>query len=110
MERSVKKLEDENCKIKSKLEEMSRVNAALRKQLVKSKTTTETAAKAKPELKLKDTNWATPLIDQPNNSTQQTDNVEKKPLIIVAGDSMVKGLNGWMMSRKNNVKVHSFRG
>ena len=23
---------------------------------------------------------------------------------------MVKGLNGWMMSRKNNVKVHSFSG
>ena len=23
---------------------------------------------------------------------------------------MVKGLNGWMISRKNNVKVHSFSG
>ena len=110
LEGRIKKLEDENFKIKSKLEDMSRLNEALRKQLIKSKTTTETAAKGKPELKSKDTNRSTPLLGQPDNSTQQTGNVGKKPSIIVAGDSMVKGLNGWMMSRKNNVKVHSFSG
>ena len=108
LEQRLKKLEDENFKIKCKLEEMSRVNEALCKQLVKRKTTTETAAKAKPKLKLKDTNSRTLLLGQPDISTQRTGDVEKKPSIIVAGGSMVKGLNGWMMSRKNNVKVHSF--
>ena len=58
---------------------MSRVNEALRKQLIKSKTTTEAAAKGKPELKSKDTNRTTPLLGQPDNSTQQTGNVGKKP-------------------------------
>ena len=56
---------------------MSRVNEAFRKQLIKSRTTTEAAAKAKPELKSKDTNRTTPLLGQPNNSTQQTGHVEK---------------------------------
>ena len=78
LERRLKKLEDENFKIKSKLEDMSRVNEALRKQLIKSETTTEAAANTKPELKSKDTNRTTPLLGQPDNSTQQTGNVEKK--------------------------------
>ena len=47
LERRLGKLEDENFKIRSKVEEVSRVNEALPKQLVKSKTTTETAAKSK---------------------------------------------------------------
>ena len=34
----------------------------------------------------------------------------KKQNIIVAGDSMVKNLKGWLMSRKKNVRVYSFPG
>ena len=30
--------------------------------------------------------------------------------IIIAGDSIIKGLKGWMMARDNRVKVHSFLG
>ena len=33
-----------------------------------------------------------------------------KPLVIIAGDSVVKDLNGRMMSLKNNVKIHCFPG
>ena len=77
LEGRIKKLEDENFKIKSNLEDMSRVNEALPKQLIKSKTITEAATKGKSELKPKDTNRTTPLLGQPNNSTQQTGNVGK---------------------------------
>ena len=38
------------------------------------------------------------------------DRKDTKPLVIVAGDSMIKNLNGRMMSRKNNVKIHCFPG
>ena len=38
-------------------------------------------------------------------------NIKKsKPVIVIAGDSMVKNINGWMLSRAENVKVHSFSG
>ena len=35
---------------------------------------------------------------------------EERPLIIVAGDSIVKGVKGWLMSRRANVKVFAFFG
>ena len=33
-----------------------------------------------------------------------------KPSIIIAGDSMVKNIKGWLMSRKKHVRVYSFPG
>ena len=36
------------------------------------------------------------------------DDKRDKPLVIVAGDSMLRDINGWMMSRSNKVQVHSF--
>ena len=52
-----------------------------------------------------------------NNEKGKKDKVRKldddkrdKPLVIVAGDSMLRDINGWMMSRSNKVKVHSFSG
>ena len=33
-----------------------------------------------------------------------------KSLIIIAGDSLLKNINGWLMSRSKRVKVHSFPG
>ena len=38
------------------------------------------------------------------------DRKDIKPLVIVAGDSIIKDLNGRMMSRKNNVRIHCFPG
>ena len=35
---------------------------------------------------------------------------DDKPLVIVAGDSMLRDINGWKMSGSNKVKVHSFSG
>ena len=36
------------------------------------------------------------------------DDKRDKPLVIVAGDSMLRDINGWKMSRSNKVKVHTF--
>ena len=43
---------------------------------------------------------------------EQVDNKgqQRKSTVIIAGDSIVKNLNGWMMSRAKRVKVHSFSG
>ena len=43
---------------------------------------------------------------------QEVDNKgqQQKSTVIFAGDSIVKNLNGWMMSRAKRVKVHSFSG
>ena len=44
----------------------------------------------------------------PAQDNAKTENVsrerEEKPLLIVAGDSIVEGLRGWLMSRRANVK------
>ena len=43
---------------------------------------------------------------------EQVDNKgqQRKSTVIIAGDSIVKNLNGWMISRAKRVKVHSFSG
>ena len=38
------------------------------------------------------------------------DRKDTKPLVIIVGDSIIKDLNGRMMSQKNNVKIHCFPG
>ena len=43
-------------------------------------------------------------------SQQQQNKKPKKPVIMIAGDSIAKGQKGWLMSREKMVKVHSFSG
>ena len=43
-----------------------------------------------------------------NRDRKLNDDKRDKPLVIVAGDSMLRDIHGWMMSRSNKVKVHSF--
>ena len=42
---------------------------------------------------------------QDNNESHR-----KKPKVIIAGDSMLKDVKGWMMARNKIVKVHAFPG
>ena len=44
------------------------------------------------------------------STTQNATSKPMKPRILVAGDSMVRDLKGWLMSRNKSVKVHSFSG
>ena len=50
----------------------------------------------------------------PQDSKEKNQNIkdqkDAKPLVIIAGDSIIKDLNGRIMSRKNNVKIHCFPG
>ena len=41
---------------------------------------------------------------------KSTPSSERKKRIIIAGDSIVKDIKGWLMSRQKSVKVHSFSG
>ena len=40
----------------------------------------------------------------------ETTKQPRKPKIIVAGDSILKNLHGWMMARSKSIKIHSFPG
>ena len=42
------------------------------------------------------------------NHTKPSDERKHKPKVVIAGDSIVKDMKGWMMSRNKLVKVHSF--
>ena len=50
----------------------------------------------------------------PQDSKEKSHNIkdrkDTKPLVNIAGDSIIKDLNGRMMSRKHNVKIHCFSG
>ena len=52
------------------------------------------------------------VLPQDSKEKNQDINGRKdtKPLVIIAGDSIIKDLNGRMMSRQNNVKIHCFPG
>ena len=43
-------------------------------------------------------------------SNEKSNNIEERLLIIVAGDSIVKALKGWLMSRRANVNLFYFSG
>ena len=45
-----------------------------------------------------------------NVDSKLDDDKRDKLLVIVARDFMLRDINGWMMSRSNKVKVHSFSG
>ena len=36
--------------------------------------------------------------------------MDRKPTIVIAGDSIVKDVKGWLMSRDKRVKVNTFSG
>ena len=72
-----------------------------------------------PEQKNPTNSSASDKLAQPTKHQQQQqlpkDNVNQngthtKEKIFIVGDSMVKNLHGWMMSRTKTVKVHSFSG
>ena len=62
-----------------------------------------------------DSNTKEPAMDNTGkmpktSTTQNATSKPMKPRILVAGDSMVRDLKGWLMSRNKSVKVRSFSG
>ena len=41
---------------------------------------------------------------------QSTEKNKRKPKIFLVGDSMVRDIKGWLLSRNKTVKVHTFPG
>ena len=54
-------------------------------------------------------NWQSECSKSKDADRNEQSN-KKKPTIIVAGDSMIKNIKGWLRSRKKQVKVCSFPG
>ena len=89
----VKNLESENSKLKSVIRKNENVKI--------SKKYTTSANNETAEVLLRDSK---------EKNRDIKDRKDTKALVIVAGDSIIKDLNGIMMSRKNNVKIHCFPG
>ena len=51
-----------------------------------------------------------PKDNRNTNHTKPSDEKKHKPKVIIEGDSIVKDMKGWIMSRNKLVKVHSFSG
>ena len=51
-----------------------------------------------------------PKENRDTNHTKPGDEKKHKPKIKIAGDSIIKDMKGWMMSRNKLVKAHSFSG
>ena len=51
-----------------------------------------------------------PKENMNTNHAKPSDEKKQKPKVIIAGDSIVKDMKGWMMSKNKLVKVHSFSG
>ena len=54
-------------------------------------------------------NWQSECSKSKDADRNEESN-KKKPTIIVAGDSMIKNIKGWLMSRKNKSKSAHFQG
>ena len=89
----VKSLESENSKLKTVIKKM--------KMLKFPKKYTTSANNKTTEVLPQDTEEKNQYIKNRKDT---------KPLVIIAGDSIIKDPNGRMMSRKNNVKIHCFPG
>ena len=44
------------------------------------------------------------------DTTVPVNNQKSKPVTVISNDSMVKNINGWILSRAENVKVYSLSG
>lgn len=120
-----KKLNQKITELETEIVKLKEENNRLKTELYSKKQTNKVTKAGKPELNKNNEKRSNGKVPEktkknieervdPAQSNAKMGNVEReprgKPLIIVAGDSLVKGLKGWMMSRRANVKVFSFSG
>ena len=103
LETEVANLKEENNQLKTELHHIKQGN--------KSKKDQTNLKPGKSKILEKTSNEKSNNIN-PAQDNAKAGNVarerEERPLIIVAGDSIVEGLKGWLMPRRANVKVFSF--
>ena len=86
-----RKLEDKH----QETEDLKKQNDSLKQRILELE---------KPERKEEDGN------KDKEPDSQQADSKKTKPKIVIAGDSILKNLHGWMISRSKSVKVNCFPG
>ena len=90
-------LKEENNKLKTVLHHIKQENKSKKNQI--NRNPGEILEKTSNE-KSSNINLAQDNVEAENVTRER----EERPLIIVAGDSIVKGLKGWLMSRRANVE------
>ena len=112
------KLNKENQELKQRLQKLVNENTDQRKKLQKgvskdNEATSNLKQKQQGETAIKKhmikrtTAHTTAAVEKVSSDNKAK---ESKPLILIAGDSIIKDVNGWMLSRTSRVKVHSFSG
>ena len=98
-------LKEENNQLKTELHHIKQENKSKKEQTNRKPGKSKVLEKTLNE-KSSNINFAQDNVKAENVTRER----EERPLIIVAGDSIVKGLKGRLMSRRANVKVFSFSG
>ena len=93
LEIKLRKLGAEKLSLQSQVNKLNRLNNELKQQVSLSNRTSDDKS-SKPEEK----------------SSKYCEERKKKPLVIVAGDSLLRDIKGWLMSRSKQVKINSFPG
>ena len=112
------KLNKENQELKQRLQKLANGNTDLRKKLQKgvskgNEATTNIKRKQQGETAIKKhaikrtTEYTAAAAEKVSSDNKAK---ESKPLVIIAGDSIIKDVNGWMLSGTSRVKVYSFSG
>ena len=93
LEIKLRKLDAEKLSLQSQVNKLNKLNNELKQQVSLSNRTSDDKS-SKPEEK----------------SSKYGEERKKKPLVIVAGDSLLRDIKGWLMSRSKQVKINSFPG
>ena len=93
LEIKLRKLDAEKLSLQSQVNKLNRLNNELKQQVSLSNRTSDDRS-SKPEEK----------------SSKYGEERKKKTLVIVAGDSLLRFIKGWLMYRSKQVKINSFPG
>ena len=115
-ERKINGLENKLSKSEKTIQDLQAENVSLKRDKTGLQQKLNESQKINGQDRRKsDSNTKEPAMDNTgkmpkNSTTQNATSKPMKPRILVAGDSMVRDLKGWLMSRNKSVKVHSFSG
>ena len=93
LEIKLRKLDAEKLSLQSQVNKLNRLSNELKQQVSLSNRTSDDKSSKQEE-----------------KSSTYGEECKEKPLVIVAGDSLLQDIKGWLMSRSKQVKINSFRG
>ena len=93
LEIKLRKLDAEKLSLQSQVNKLNSLINELKRQVSLSNRTNDDKSSKREE-----------------KSSQYGEERKKKPLVIVAGDSLLRDIKGWLMSRSKQVRINSFPG